>query len=115
MLVCVEGSVVLQHNLKIDRKWFDAVLEGRKKAEIRRADRDFAVGDQLLLYIPGENEGALVTVTHIVRVSDIADLGCTEPIAILSIDEPTRLAGDRLSAQLEAGDYGESHETYTKD
>ena len=101
----------MQHNLKIDRRWFDAVLEGRKKAEVRRADRDFAVGDRLLLYVPGENEGALVTVTHIVRVSDIAGLGCTEPIAVLSIDEPTRLAGDQLSAQLAAGDYGGSHET----
>lgn len=106
-----KGVQDLQHNLKIDRRWFDAVLEGRKKAEVRRADRGFAVGDQLLLYIPGENEGALVVVTHIVRLSDIAGLECTEPIAILSIDTPTRLAGERLSAQLEVGDYGGAQET----
>ena len=98
----------MQHNLKIDRMWFDAVIDGRKKAEVRRADRDFAVGDDLLLYLPGEDEGALVTVTHIVKLEDIASLGCDGPIAVLSIDRPTLLSGESLKARLSLGDYGQS-------
>jgi len=37
------------HELKIIPKWFDDVKEGRKNFEIRRADRDFKVGDYLIL------------------------------------------------------------------
>ena len=99
----------MQHNLKIDRIWFDAVLHERKKAEVRRDDRGFSVGDKLLLYVPGENDGLLVTVTHIVRVADIGGLGCTEPIAVLSIEAPARLSDEPLRAQLTAGDYGGNH------
>lgn len=32
------------HELKIHPRWFDAVKNGIKKCEIRKADRDFAVG-----------------------------------------------------------------------
>lgn len=98
----------MQHNLKIDRRWLDAVIDGRKKAEVRRADRDFSVGDVLLLYVPGEADGALVTVTHIVNLPDIRALGCAEPIAVLSIETPRRLAGEALAAQLQVGDYGKT-------
>jgi ASC-1-like (ASCH) protein len=95
----------VQHNLKIDRTWFEAVVDGRKKAEVRRADRHFSVGDELLLYIPGTQEGALVTVTHVLNVSDVRGLECNAPIAVLSIEEPRRLNGEALSAQLSVGDY----------
>ncbi|MEZ5126881.1 MAG: DUF3850 domain-containing protein [Thermoleophilia bacterium] len=98
----------MQHNLKIEQKWLDAVVDGRKKAEVRRADRDFAVGDQLLLYVPSGADGALVTITHIVHLRDVRALGCSEAIAVLSIDTPRRMAGEKLAAQLEAGHYGES-------
>lgn len=37
------------HELKTDREVFQAVLEGRKKFEIRKDDRGFAVGDRLNL------------------------------------------------------------------
>jgi hypothetical protein len=109
MLVQVEGSGALQHNLKIDRIWFDAVLDERKKAEVRRDDREFSVGDELLLYVPEENDGVLVTVTHVVRTSDVGGLGCTVPIAVLSIEAPTRLRDEALRAQLAVGDYGQNH------
>lgn len=99
----------MQHNLKIERRWLDAVIDGRKKAEVRRADRDFSVGDELLLYIPGEQAGALVTVTHIVEPRDILALGCDGPIAVLSIGTPRRLVGKALATQLEVGDYGTDH------
>ena len=38
-----------RHELKTDPDVFRAVLEGRKTYEIRRNDRGFAVGDELLL------------------------------------------------------------------
>lgn len=39
----------MTHKLKILPKWFDDVLNERKKFEIRKNDRDFKVGDKLLL------------------------------------------------------------------
>lgn len=37
------------HSLKLDTKWFDAVAEGFKRFEIRYNDRDYHVGDRLVL------------------------------------------------------------------
>ncbi|MFW2039314.1 DUF3850 domain-containing protein [Acinetobacter ursingii] len=37
------------HNLKTDPEVFQAVVEGRKTFEIRFNDRDFKVGDELVL------------------------------------------------------------------
>lgn len=37
------------HELKILPRWFEDVLTGKKNFEIRRNDRDFKVGDYLLL------------------------------------------------------------------
>lgn len=37
------------HELKIMPKYFDEVIKGSKTFEIRRNDRDFEVGDRLLL------------------------------------------------------------------
>ncbi|EAF8203415.1 TPA: DUF3850 domain-containing protein [Listeria monocytogenes] len=37
------------HELKTMREYFAAVAEGRKTFEIRKNDRDFKVGDYLLL------------------------------------------------------------------
>lgn len=37
------------HSLKTDTKYFDAVCQGKKKFEVRKDDRPFAVGDTLEL------------------------------------------------------------------
>ena len=37
------------HDLKIQQPYFDRVLSGAKKAEMRKNDRDFHVGDSLRL------------------------------------------------------------------
>lgn len=39
----------MTHSLKILPKYYDDVLNGRKKFEIRKNDRNFKVGDKLLL------------------------------------------------------------------
>ena len=39
----------MTHKLKILPKWYDDVLNERKKFEIRKNDRDYKVGDYLLL------------------------------------------------------------------
>lgn len=38
-----------KHELKIDQEYFEAVKDGRKKFEIRKNDRDYKVGDILVL------------------------------------------------------------------
>lgn len=37
------------HRLKIQPKYFEAVCDGKKRFEIRKNDRNFQVGDSLLL------------------------------------------------------------------
>ncbi len=40
----------MHHELKIWTKYFDVVQRGDKPFEIRKADRDFTVGDTLVLH-----------------------------------------------------------------
>ena len=37
------------HELKIYPKYFEAILDGKKTFEIRKNDRDFQVGDSIVL------------------------------------------------------------------
>lgn len=39
----------MTHALKTWPEYFDAIVEGSKNFEVRKADRDFAVGETLLL------------------------------------------------------------------
>ena len=69
------------HNLKIWPQYFQPVLNGRMRCQLRRADRDFKVGDYLLLqeWIPTAClEGAAYTgrevevrVDHIMETADL--------------------------------------------
>ncbi len=51
------------HELKILPQWFEDVVKGKKNFEIRKNDRDFKVGDKLLLkeYTYGRFTGREVT------------------------------------------------------
>lgn len=60
------------HQLKINRPFADDVLSGRKKAEVRRNDRHFNVGDRIefqavenLLPIEHPINGISFKITHI--------------------------------------------------
>lgn len=39
----------IKHNLKILPEYYEAVISGRKRFEIRKNDRDFQVGDLFIL------------------------------------------------------------------
>ena len=74
-----------QHNLKIWERHFEAVLSGKKKAEHRKSDRDFEVGDTLCLEEVLEPEyqytgrKIYARITHIIPCGDMAILSI-EPI-----------------------------------
>ena len=94
----------MRHNLKIERRWLAPVISGHKKAEIRRADRDFSVGDELLLYTPDRND-AEIGVTHVLPLDEVPgyDGG---PFVSLSIEPLRRLSGEAVLKELEMGSFG---------
>ncbi|WP_337049243.1 DUF3850 domain-containing protein [Serratia fonticola] len=62
-----------KHNLKIHPAHLAAVTCGMKKAEFRRNDRDFAVGDLLCLEGYGQHpEHTWVRITHITDLAEWA-------------------------------------------
>jgi hypothetical protein len=99
------GVKRVRHNLKIERKWLDAVASGRKKAEIRRADRSFAEGDELLLYTQDQEEAELVLVTHALRLSDVPGYG-GEDFVSLSIQPLRHFEGEAVKTELGEGSFG---------
>ncbi len=78
----------MRHELKIKPEYFQAVWDGKKKAELRKDDRDYHVGDVLILreWNGEEYSGGwiAVRVTHILR--DCAEYGLADGYCILSIE-----------------------------
>ena len=76
----------MTHVLKILPQHFQDVWDGKKRAELRKDDRDFAVGDLLTLREwDGENftgSGIVVRVTHILR--NCPEYGLMDGYCILS-------------------------------
>lgn len=75
------GSMSKVHQLKIRPEYFQAVINGTKKAEFRRADRDYDVGDTLCLHEYGECEhaphlfgftGEIVNV-RVIHITDVSE------------------------------------------
>jgi len=76
------------HELKILPEYFESVVSGKKKAELRRNDRHFSAGDKLLLRewsLEHEYSGRFVgcTITDIADVSSLA-----KGYVLLSIEFP---------------------------
>lgn len=76
------------HTLKLQEPYFTDVAEKKKTFEIRKNDRDYKVGDILLLYLyPQPNKDKLgkikAEITYILK--DIPQFGLMEGYCILGI------------------------------
>ncbi|EFL9850008.1 DUF3850 domain-containing protein [Escherichia coli] len=60
------------HEVKLHAKYFDLVLEGKKRAEFRKKDRNYERGDMLILHewVQGVFTGRKVEA----RITDVTDL-----------------------------------------
>ena len=96
----------MRHNLKTDKKWLSAVTSGEKRAEIRKADRHFAKGDELLLYTPDKSEAELVRVLHVLPLDEVPEIQSAVPFVSLSIQRERSVIGDAVLAELKSGDFG---------
>ena len=74
------------HNLKTVPPYFQQVQDGKKKFELRKNDRDYAVGDYLKLE---EFDGKLTGRTHVTVVlyllKDCPEYGLKDGYCILGI------------------------------
>ena len=46
----MSGRSPVRHAVRIDVNWFDLIVSGDKTAEVRKHDRDYQVGDALVMY-----------------------------------------------------------------
>lgn len=74
------------HELKILPQYFQAVWDGTKNFELRRNDRDYKVGDILLLreYVNGEYTGSFLRVIVTYILKDCSEYGLDKDYCILS-------------------------------
>ena len=76
------------HLLKINQKYYEDVMNFRKKAELRKNDRDFKVGD--LIHFTRVDGGEYETfinmfvITHILPIKDL--IPDSEDYVMISID-----------------------------
>lgn len=88
------------HKLKIWPEYLDAIIEGRKTFEVRKADRDFQVGDALQLegFDPVSNtfteNGTLVDVTYVMNGGKF---GVEAGTVVLGIRRRTVIGSPRIS------------------
>lgn len=73
------------HEVKLHAKYFDLVLEGKKRAEFRKNDRNYERGDTLILHEWGQ--GAYTGRKVEARITDVTDLSdWLEDYVLLSIE-----------------------------
>lgn len=76
------------HNLNTETKHFRDVWEGKKKAELRKDDRGYEVGDGLMLWEIRNEERTgsrqMLLVTHVLR--GVPEYGLQDGYCILSFD-----------------------------
>ncbi len=61
------------HELKIDPKYFDEIVDGIKTFEVRKNDRNFKVGDHLLLKVFDKERGFYSGNNVTVKITYILD------------------------------------------
>lgn len=83
------SRTVITHQLKILPEYFQAVIDGRKKAELRTNDRDFKVGDYLLLAEWNNGTDEYSGRKIVVEISDITQCDFVSPkLVMLSFFDP---------------------------
>lgn len=86
-----------KHDLKLFTKYFQPVVDGKKRSEIRLNDRDFQVGDTLTLHEgqPGLNGFEYTGRTVSARISYMDDYGCDHGHVSLSLRDVGLLIVDK--------------------
>lgn len=90
----------MTHKLKIKEKYLIAILNRKKTFEIRKNDRDFKVGDEILFTVveTGEEFPQKYTISYVLK--DCPEYGLMDGYAILGIrdeyDDATYLLGDYI-------------------
>lgn len=77
----------VEHELKIDQEHFEAVKDGRKKFEIRKNDRDYHVGDLLVLREYNPNCRSYTDESIRVEISYMTDYAQKDGYVVLGIEE----------------------------
>lgn len=82
------------HNLKIKSCYFIEVMAGFKRAELRKNDRDYEVGEYIhFITSDGTDfkgyENNLFIITHVLQGEEVKQYGLKKGYAILSI-APTK-------------------------
>ncbi len=76
------------HELKTWPRFFDALLDGRKTAEVRKNDRAFAEGDDLHLREWDPTAKSYTGREITMRVTYITDLPCLPGMVLMSVAAP---------------------------
>jgi hypothetical protein len=96
------------HEVKIDERFLQAIWEGRKTAELRRDDRNYGVGDRVVLreWSLEKRWGprfVVVEITHIYAAGDDAWDFLTPGVALLSFRVHEKGMGNPRSLQYPVG------------
>jgi ASC-1-like (ASCH) protein len=76
----------MRHNLKTWPEYFQAVVDGKKTFEIRKNDRGFQVGDELLLQEYDPKEEAYTGRQAIAVVRYMTDFGQQDGYVVMAIE-----------------------------
>lgn len=74
-----------EHEVKIDEKYLISIKKGEKKAEVRKNDRNYRVGDFLVFLEKDKTTAARIMITHILTHDDFPE-GIMPGYAVLSFE-----------------------------
>lgn len=86
------------HELKIKSNYLDDIESGKKTFEIRKNDRNYQVGDEIIFIIGFDYSHAMYEITYI-----HSELGLQEGYVVLGIKEVTAVV-DKYQTQASAQD-----------
>jgi len=79
----------MHHDLKDVPRYYQHIVDGKKRSEVRLNDRQYKVGDTITLHEgwPGLNGFEYTGRTVSARISYIDDFGCQDGYVNLSLDD----------------------------